>query len=216
MLWTVVPPGSPSAGLVARLGATVAVGRKKPLPVEVSAVAWLPESMACPELTAEGLCGIHATKPQRCRTMPFYAGREEADQATFLLPRPGWACDISRTAPAVYDGGTVLDRADFDAERQRLEQQAGTVRAYATRLLSQSASLVRDLEVLGKRQGGGRLALAFTGILPRLGADTAAFARLQVPVLRAMAERTADDPAQRRFHTYYVSTLRALEPFVPA
>lgn len=216
MLWTVVPPGSPSAGLVARLGATVTIGRKKPLPVEVSAVVWLPETMACPELTADGLCGIHATKPQRCRTMPFYAGREEADQAAFLLPRPGWQCDISRAAPAVYDGGVILDRADFDAERQRLEQQAATLRAYATRLVSQSAPLVRDLEVLGKRPGGGRLALAFTGILPRLGADTAAFARQQVPVLRGLAARTAEDPAQRRFHDYYVSTLRALEPFATA
>ena len=216
MLWTVVPPGSRSAGLVARLGASVTIGRKKALPVEITAVAWLPETTPCPELTPDGLCGIHSAKPQRCRTMPFYAGREEADQAPFLLPRPGWQCDISRAAPAVYDGGVILDRADFDAERQRLEQQAATIRAYATRLVSQSAPLVRDLEVLGKRPGGGRLALAFTGILPRLGGDTAAFARQQVPVLRAMAALTAETPEHRRFHTYYVSTLRALEPFVPA
>lgn len=216
MLWTVLPAASRSAGLVSRLGASVTVGRRRTLAVEIGAVAWLPDTLTCPELTPDGLCAIHDDKPQRCRTMPFYAAREEAEQDSFLLPRPGWRCDISRTAPLVYRDGTITDRTAFDAERHRLEDQAAIINAYAHRLLAQSPALARDLDMLGKRSGGGRLALPFTAILPRLNADIAAFARQQVPVLRAVAARTAGDTAARAFHTYYAATLRALEPFADA
>lgn len=218
MVWTVLPPSNRSAALVSRLGATVSVGRKKQVTVDISAMAWLPDSLSCPFLMDGGLCRCHDRKPQRCRTMPFFAAREESEQDSFLVPRPGWACDISQAAPLVYDTGriTPTGRADFDQERQRLEAQAPVIQAYASRLASTSVPLIRDLEMLAKRPGGGRLALSFSGILPRLSADIAAFARQQVPVLKAYADRTADIPSAKAFHAYYASTARALESFLSA
>lgn len=53
-------------------------------------------------LTPDDLCGIHAGKPSRCRTMPFFPYTDENDQAANLIPRPGWACDTSNAAPVVY------------------------------------------------------------------------------------------------------------------
>jgi Fe-S-cluster containining protein len=212
MVWTVVRPGNASYEITVRLGTVVQVARRKSVAVQITPMAYLPPQMPCPELTNEGLCGIHAGKPIRCRAMPFYAYKEEGDQADMLLPRAGWACDISKAAPLVYQDGTILDRTDFDAERQQLLKQAPILKAYADRIVASVAGIVGKLEMLSKQSGGGRLALPFTGILPRLpGADLAAFATAQLPVLRRYAALTATDKAAASFHQYYTDAIRRLE-----
>ncbi|WP_341702118.1 YkgJ family cysteine cluster protein [Ferrovibrio sp.] len=211
MVWTVIKPGAASYAMAARLGTVVQIARRKSVAVQVIPMAYLPPQTSCPELTQEGLCGIHAVKPVRCRAMPFYAYKDEADQADMLLPRAGWACDISKAAPLVYQDGRILDRADFDAERQMLLDQVPIIKAYADRLAASAAGIVGKLEMLSKQPAGGRLALPFTGILPRLqGVDLKAFAAAQLPVLRRYAGLTADSRALTQFHQYYCDAAQRL------
>lgn len=212
MVWTVVRQGDKSFGLTTRLGTVVQVARKTQVAVQVGPMAYLPPAVACPELTGDGLCGIHAEKPIRCRAMPFFAYKEESDQAEMLLPRAGWACDISRAAPLVYQDGRIVDRTDFDAERQHLEAQAPIVKAYADRMIASASGIVGKLEMLSKQSGGGRMALPFTGILPRLPeVDLPAFAAAQLPVLHRYADLTAPDKAMAQFHQYYREAIQRLE-----
>ncbi len=212
MVWTVVRPDGAAFHLSARIGTVVKVARRREVAVQVTPMAYLPDSMPCPELRRDNLCGIHKKKPLRCRTMPFYPYQEESAQEEFLIPRAGWTCDVSKEAPMVYRDGRVLDRADFDEERRRLEEQARVVKPYADNLTGRTATLIRDLEVLAKRPKGGRLALPFTGILPRLpDVDVKRFAKTQLPVLRRYADLTADVPPLAPFHTYYRESARGLE-----
>src|SRR3546814_92392 len=153
-------------------------------------MAYLPSSFPCPELTDMGLCGIHAEKPIRCTTMPFYPYREEDDQDEFLIPRAGWACDISKEAPVVYRDKRIVVREDFDEERRRLLAQAPVLKAYADRIVASAPNVVRELKMLSQRPNGGRLALGFTGILPRLpNVDIAEFAGVQLPAIGRAAGR---------------------------
>lgn len=215
MVWTAVPQGAKSFSLTSRLGTVVQLARRRQVAVQVGPMAYLPPSFPCPELTDTGLCGIHAEKPIRCRTMPFYPYREEDDQGEFLIPRAGWVCDISKEAPVVYRDKRILVREDFDEERRRLLAQAPMLKAYADRVVASAPNVVRELEMLSQRPNGGRLALSFTGILPRLpNVDIAEFAQAQLPVLRKYAELTAADGTVREFHEHYRNAIRALEAVV--
>lgn len=212
MQWTVVRQGARSYALTARLGTTVTLGKRKPIAAQVTPIAYLPAALTCPALAADGLCSIHAEKPLRCRTMPFYPYREEADQADLLVPRPGWLCDTSATAPVVYRDKAIVERADFDRERKELVEQAPVIKAYADRLLALAPNVAAGLEKAANKPQGGHLVLAFSGILPRLGeVDVAGFARRQMPVLADFAARTEGMPGVEEFHRYYRDNAAALE-----
>lgn len=158
--------------------------------LRVMPVAYLPKDAPCPALDDDGLCRIHQTKPVRCRAMPFFAWRDEAEQADLLVPRPGWACDVTAAAPAVYDAGRVLDRAGFAAERAALESQAPILRAYAQRLLPMAVGLSATLATLAAKPGGGAAYVGFSTLLRRLAhVDKAQVARAQLPVLHAWVGR---------------------------
>lgn len=212
MQWTVVRQGAKSYALTARLGTTVRLGKRKPIAVQVTPISYLPSVLTCPALAADGLCTIHAEKPLRCRTMPFYPYREETDQADLLVPRPGWLCDASAAAPVVYRGKAIVERADFDSERRELVEQAPIIKAYADRLLALAPNVAAGLEKAANKPQGGHLVLAFSGILPRLGQiDVADFARRQQPVLIDFAARTAGMPGVEEFHRYYSGNAAALD-----
>src|SRR3546814_18769046 len=85
--------------------------------------------------------------------MPFYAYKDENDQADMLLPRAGWTCAISRSAPLVYESGKIVDRTEFDSERQKLLVQAPTLKAYADRLVVSVAGIVGKLSSAERRGG---------------------------------------------------------------
>lgn len=165
--------------------------------LRVMPVAYLPKDAACPALAADGLCQIHDAKPLRCRAMPFFAWRDEADQSDLLTPRPGWACDVSAQAPAVYDGGKILDRDAFSAERQAVQEQAPLIKAYVERLLPMAPGLAQTLAALAAKPMGGEVYLGFSTLLRRLPEiDKAAIAQAQTPVLAQWAAR--GDASYRR------------------
>lgn len=175
-----------SFDLTRRLGVTL----DKKTALRVMPVAYLPKDAPCPALDGQGLCTIHHAKPVRCRAMPFFGWRDEADQGDLLVPRPGWACDVSAAAPTVYDGGHITEPEAFAAERAALEAQAPTLRAYAERLLPMAAGLGQALAALAAKPMGGEVFVGFSTLLRRLpGVDRAAIAQAQLPVLRHWAGR---------------------------
>jgi len=89
LLWTPVRPGGKSYDLTARLGFTLKLKNRKQAAVRATPVSYVPPGMACPALLDAGRCGVHETKPQRCRTMPLSGSRTESDQTDSLLPKAG-------------------------------------------------------------------------------------------------------------------------------
>lgn len=212
MLWTVVRQGAKSFALTARLGTTVRLGKSKPIAVQITPISYLPPSLNCPALGSDGLCTIHAEKPLRCRTMPFYPYREEGDQTDLLIPRPGWLCDTSATAPVVYRDRQIVGRDDFDRERRELVDQAPVIKAYADRLLAMAPNVAAALEQAANKRQGGYVVLGFTAVLPRLGQiDAATFARRQLPVLSDFAARTAGLAGVEDYHRYYRDNAAGME-----
>ena len=203
--WQPMRKGHKAFDIGARLGTVIRLRDKREVALRVLPVAHLPPATACPALAEDGLCTIHEAKPLRCRAMPFFAARDEADQAELLIPRAGWACDTSETAPVVYRDKAILDRADFDAERRALLAQAPVIKAYADKLLATSPALA---EGLGKAVSkGGEVVVGFASLLRALpDVDMGAIARAQVPVLADFAERSAGEHRQR-----YQDWLREME-----
>jgi Fe-S-cluster containining protein len=204
LVWTPVRQGSKFFPLTSRLGATVQLQKNKQIAVRVSPTAYIPPTLPCPELTADGLCGIHADKPSRCRSMPFSPYQEEADQATLLVPRSGWACDVSETAPVVYRDKQIVDRGDFDRERDEVLAQATTLRAYATWLLEAKPVLQQELSKAALNPSGGHVVVAFSTLIPRLPqVNMFDFMRKQLPVMTDFAAKTAGISGLADYHKHY-------------
>lgn len=202
--WTPVRQGGRSFDLIAELGITVPLKQRRKAAVQITPAADIPPGVACPHLTAEGLCAVHATKPQRCRTMPFSAYRDEADQDDLLVPRAGWACDTSAAAPIVYRERAILDRAAFAAERAALVRDAAVLKPYGEWLLDAVPSLRMEIQKVATKPAGGQVVVAFSTLIPRLPkVDAFAFAAAQHPVMKAFASRTAGNPALAACHRRY-------------
>lgn len=210
--WTPVRQGGRSFGATAELGITIQLRNRRKAAVQIAPAADIPPAFPCPHLTDAGLCAVHADKPIRCRTMPFSAYRDEADQDDLLIPRPGWECDTSDAAPVVYRDRALVAREAFDAERRQLVADARILKPYAQWLLDSSPPLRAELQKIAAKPSGGRVLVAFATLIPRLPkVDIYAFAESQVPVMKAFAERTAGDPGLVEFHRRYVDGAAAWE-----
>lgn len=212
MMWTTVRPGAKSFAITKRLGTTVNLGKRKQVAVQITPVSYIPPSLACPALAADGRCAIHSEKPSRCRTMPFYPYRDEADQADLLVPRPGWECDTSEQSPVVYTDKQIVDRTDFDLERQELVAQTPIIRAYAERLMANAPNVKAAIEAAAKKPRGGTVMLNFSAIVARLeNLDLTTFATQQLPVLKEFAAKTEHLPDAADYHRYYKDTAAGME-----
>jgi Fe-S-cluster containining protein len=203
--WTPVRQGARSFRATADMGVVIQLKKRKQVAVRIAPTAYIPPRFPCPELTEAGLCGVHDAKPQRCRTMPFSAYRDEADQDDLLLPRLGWACDISEAAPVVYRDKKVVTREEFDAERDWVMRDAVVLKPYVQWLLDSMPSLDMELRKIAQKPRGGRVLVTFSTLIPKLPkVDIYAFAAKQFAVMQDFADRTADDPALVEFHQRYV------------
>jgi Fe-S-cluster containining protein len=219
MMWTPVRQGLRSYDLALQLGVPVRLGKGARAAVHVVPVSWIPRAFPCPALGAEPadgsgvrLCTVHADKPRRCRTMPFLPFLDERDQAGVLRPQADWACDTSDTAPVVYRDRAIVDRADFDAERAALVEQAAPMRACAGYMLRYTPGLVDSLTRVAANPASGPVVtsmLSFFAATRTPGA--AAFAVRQRPVLTEFAARTAGSPELADFHDRYTAWAREME-----
>lgn len=204
MVWTPVQQASKAFDLTAQCGITVRTRDKKQLAVRIVPTSYTPPPMPCPALTTDNLCDIHAAKPSRCRTMPFFPYREENDQGDVLVPRPGWACDTSSAAPVVYRDKAVMDRTDFDREWSEIQEQTPVLRAYGEWLMGNIPGMVDNLVRATMNPGGGHVAVSFASFLRRLeGVDKAAIAEAQLAVLGDFMARVADQPKLSDYHRNY-------------
>jgi Fe-S-cluster containining protein len=204
VMWTPVRQGTKSFGHAARLGTTIRLGERKQIAVRIAPTAYIPPSLPCPALAPDGLCSIHAEKPSRCRTMPFFPYREELDQAQMLTPRSGWECDTSPAAPVVYRDQEIVHREDFDYELGALVAQAAILGPYADWLLESAPTLSEELVRVAKKRSGGHVVVNFSTPLLRLPhVDVTDFARRQFPVMTEFAAKTAAAPALAEYHQHY-------------
>ncbi|MEI6559445.1 MAG: YkgJ family cysteine cluster protein [Rhodospirillaceae bacterium] len=214
MVWTPVRPGSRSFDLTAQLGATVTLRNRKRVAVLIAPTAYHPPAFSCPALAADNLCAIHADKPLRCRTMPFFPYREERDQVDMLVPRKGWVCDVTAAAPVVYRERAIVDRAAFDRERAALLADAPALRAYLEGMVKREPALLDHLARAAMNPAAGHLILNFSSFLRiHRNHDLVAFAKRQHPVLAEFERRTAATPALAEFHRYYREWAAELEWF---
>lgn len=195
IVWTPIKQGSKAFDLTAKLGVTMRLQDKKQVAIRIMPTAYVPPSLPCPALTPDNLCGIQEAKPLRCRTMPFFPYAEEASQAEQLVPRSGWTCDISVTAPVVYRDKAILDRADFDREREELIRQTPLLRKYAENLAASIPTLSNLVMQAARKPGGGHVVLSFASLLRHLrDVDKESVAIQQAPVLAAFEAKVAERP----------------------
>ena len=214
MVWTPVRQASRSFALTAQLGMTIKLRTQKYVAVLIAPTAYIPPSFPCPALTPENLCAIHAVKPHRCRTMPFFPYREEADQIDLLVPRKGWTCDTTDAAPVVYRNKKIVERTDFDQERAELLAQAPVLQAYAAALLKQSPQLMDQLTKASLNPAAGHVIVNFSTFLRcNRQYDHVSFAKLQYPIMLEFMRLTGGDRAFSEYNKYYREWAEDLEWF---
>lgn len=211
LVWTPLPQQAKGYALATRLGLTVELGKRHKMAAVITPTAYLPATLPCPELTSEGLCGIHASKPQRCKTMPFYPYVDEADQARMIVKRDGWECDTSPDAPIVYRGNKIVDCGDFDRERMALLEQAPTMREYGAYMLKYSPGMVDNLKAVSSRPDGQVLTSLSSFFTAIRSIDSAAVAARQLPVLTHFAEATAGIAEFLTYHRSYTGWASEME-----
>lgn len=214
MVWSPIQPTSRAFALTKHMGALVQLPNRKKVAVLLAPTCYIPPIFSCPALSADNLCSIHAEKPLRCRTMPFFPYHEEEDQAQSLTPRKGWLCDTSDAAPLVYKDRKIIDRIAFDAERAELLADAPRLRSSAELLLARNPNLMPLLAKAASVGAGGRFVADFQSFL-RLHKDydLLDFAKKQYPLLRAFEARTKDNPALAEYHAYYARAATELAWF---
>ncbi len=212
LIWTPARQGSKAFELTARIGVTLRLPDRKRIAVRITPTAYVPPSFPCPSLTSEGLCGIHEDKPLRCRTMPFFPYHEEGDQTGSLIPRDGWACDTSEAAPVVYRDKKIVDRGDFDREREAILRQAPGLRSYAEAQLAKAPGVREAVVRAAAPRAAGHIVRSFSAIVHSMQAvDTRAFAERQLPVLTDFAAATASVPEVSDYHQYYLRSASEME-----
>ena len=213
-VWTPLRQGSKDYSMVARLGATIQLADRKELAVLIVPTAYIPPDLPCPALLENSLCAIHAEKPLRCKTMPFYPYRDEQYQAELLVPRKGWACDTAETAPIVFQDKKVVLREDFDAERDELEAQVPFLRRYAEFTLKYSPMMVNSLAKASLSQRPAQVVTSLSSFLTATKyCDAKPLAQKQWPVLKAFAEKTAGHQPHADFHKKYTEWAKEMAYF---
>lgn len=215
MMITPVKPGTRGQAVLEKIGASVVLPPKKRMQLLVSPVSFVPSFMSCPQLTPENLCGIHATKPIRCRTMPFYAYKDEEFQADLLQPRGGWLCDVSADATVVYRNNHIVDRTDFADERRALIDQGQAIRRYADLLLKHSPGMMARVAKASATSPMGRVLASFVSYLRYdRNLDLGVFARAQYPVLQDWIVRTKGNAKAVEFSNYYKQASAELQRYL--
>ncbi len=201
LVWSTIPQGAKNFTLATQLGITPK--SRKRFAVLIMPTAYIPPSLPCPELTDENLCGIHQTKPVRCKTMPFFPYRVESDQANMLKPRTGWLCDTSHAAPVVYQNKVIVERGNFDLERRELREQVAVMQQYADYMFKYSPWIIDNLTAISSKPDGNIVTSLSSFLTAIKHLDGTAMAAKQLPVLEKFAQMTASNPALADYHRNY-------------
>lgn len=212
LLWTPLRKASKDFSIVSKLGVPVPLPKHPGLAALVVPTSYIPAALPCPALGTGNLCTIHADKPTRCKTMPFYPYRDERFQSELLKLRDGWECDTSEEAPIVFENGKLTQRDDFDQERRDLEEQVPLIRQYAAYAFKYNPLLGASLALEAAKAHPGQVVTSLSSFLVATrNPDSREIARLQQPLLAAYKEKTANHPEFLQYHTQYGAWLEEME-----
>jgi len=201
---TPIKTGSRGYNIAGRIGVVVDAGPKKVLSLLVFSAAFIPPSMPCPNLTSSNLCSVHERKPLRCRTMPFYAYKDEDHQSDMLVPRTGWLCNTGDDAPIVYKDREIVEKCDFEAERAELIQQAPVLKRYMSLMLQYDRDAYSRILKAASAPTPGRVVVNFISFLRfNKNLDICDFARRQYPVLTEWLSRIRGDAKLETYSSFY-------------
>lgn len=201
---TPIKVGSRGYSIADRIGVVFEARSNKKLSLLVFPAAFIPPSMPCPNLTSSNLCGVHERKPLRCRTMPFYAYKDEAHQSDMLVPRTGWLCNTGDDAPIVYEDREIVERSDFEAERTELVKQAPALRRYISLMLQYDRDAYARILKAASAPTPGRVIVNFISFVRfNKNLDICEFARKQHPVLLEWLSRTRGDAKLETYSSFY-------------
>lgn len=204
VLWTPLRKGSKDFPLVSRLGVSVPMPKHPGLAALVVPTAYIPPQLPCPALGSDMLCKIHDDKPLRCKTMPFYPYREERFQAELLKPRKDWECDVSDTAPVVFDGQHILQRNDFDQERQEIEAEHPKIQMFANHQFKYNPMLATVLAKEATKPHPGQIVSSLSSFIvgARIG-NAKEIAQRQLQVLAEFIRQTDGREDVRKYNENY-------------
>lgn len=212
---TPIKSGTRGYASVKDIGVSFSSGSKKLVRLIVTPVAFIPPNMACPKLGLDNLCSIHAEKPQRCRTMPFYAYKDEDSQRDMLVPRQNWKCSTDADAPIVYKDRKVVDCTEFHRERQLLVGQASALQRYVNFLARYDPSFGTRVLTAARAAIPGRVIVSFvSSVRLNKDLDIIGFAHNQQPVLREWLEKTSGDAKAVQFATYYREAMADIKRYL--
>lgn len=210
-LWRAVPAKAKSFALAEHIGATVRIPRLGRIAVVIMPIAYIPPTCPCPELAPDGRCTIHDIKPLRCRTMPFFPYREEPDQADLLIPREAWLCDTSESAPVVYRDRRIVERSDFDRERQCLLDQAPLIRTYVDYAMKYMPWVRDQLGPLSMKPDATLITSLSSFLTAHRQLDARAIATHQLAVLNRLAAQVIERPDWQDYHSQYTAWAREMD-----
>lgn len=206
LVWTPVQQNARDFQVAAKMGVKFRLQNKSELAVLIVPTSFIPKDMKCPALQDNNLCGIHDHKPARCKTMPFYPYKDEKFQEASLQPREGWLCDTSSNAPLVYQDRKIIDRKDFDEERQEILSESPLLKRYADYMMKYSFSLMTNLMHASTAKSGGRMITSLSSFLTATRClDAKKIAQAQCNVLERFIAETAHDVNHQEFQNYYKS-----------
>lgn len=206
-VWTPVWPNSPDYPMTLELGVEIKISSQQKFAVLIVPCSYLPGSLPCPALGESKRCSIHSEKPSRCRAMPYYAYRDEKLQNHPLTLREDWLCDVSKTAPKVYESQRITDptlKSDFDRERSEIQEALPQIRRYAEYIQKFSPHLLQNLAVSASQKQAQHLVTGLSSFLTATRNPNAKqLAALQVPLLQHYSRLTAQDARFEHFHKHY-------------
>lgn len=206
IMWSPVRPGGKSYDAIRRIGLEIEPKKRKKAAVRVTPISYIPPHMPCPALLDDGLCAVHETKPLRCRAMPLSGARAECDQTDLLIPKAGWACDVSETAPVVYRNKTIVDRAVFAQERRALEIDAKILVPFAQFVLDAKPDVRKEVFSMALRPQGGQVITNFSHLIARLPqVDMFDFAAQQQAVMQRFSNLTTGKTEWASEHERYAA-----------
>jgi hypothetical protein len=147
---------------------------------------------------------------QKATALPndAYAVHEENYQANCLVTRKGWRCDTTEKAPVIYQNKRILDRTNFDNERNALLAQAPVFRTYATKLFQHNPALMARVTKAAQSPIPGRVVVNFSSVFRyNKQYDLRSFALMQQGIIEAWEQKTANLPILSDYHAYYKEAL---------
>lgn len=205
-LWTPLQKGHRDYAMVSSLGATIKLADKTELALLVSPTAYVPASFPCIALREDNLCGIHATKPLRCRTVPFSPYREEHFQSDVLAEFKHLPCDTSVAAPIVFQDKKIIFRDDFDLERQALLQDVPLLRRYVDYTFKYTPMIANDLAKASLKAKSGQIITSLSSFLTATrNPDAKHIAQQQFAVFNEHAAKTAGKQELEEYHRRYTT-----------